>query len=122
MSPAIASTGDFSWEEDLTEDLRLFNEEWEKSGGFDIDFSKLRHRFETGAVDLDDDDLVPDPDDTNLALLNRLTNLAVSYYNDKTDTRLELVKVLKANYHPSAGVTYYITFEANDCNQKTKQY
>ncbi|KAG2265574.1 hypothetical protein Bca52824_072653 [Brassica carinata] len=57
MSPAIASTGDFSWEEDLTEDLRLFNEEWKKSGGFDIDFSKLRHKFETGAVDLDDDDL-----------------------------------------------------------------
>lgn len=25
--------------------------------GFDIDFSKLRHKFETGAVDLDDDDL-----------------------------------------------------------------
>ncbi|CAG7901816.1 unnamed protein product [Brassica rapa] len=122
MSPAIASTGDFSWEEDWSEDLRLFDEEWEKSGGFNIDFSKLRHKFETGAVDLDDDDLVLDPDDTNVGLLNRLSNLAISYYNDKTDTRLELVKVLKANYHPSAGVTYYITFEASDCNQKTTQY
>ncbi|KAF8095764.1 hypothetical protein N665_0323s0030 [Sinapis alba] len=122
---ATASSDEFSWEEDLSEDLRLYNEEWEKSGAFDIDFSKLRYKFETGAVDLDDDDLVLDPDDTNLALLNRLTNLAISYYNDKTDISLEFVKVLKANYHPSAGVTYYITFQANDTsdgNQTTKLY
>ncbi|KAF8095765.1 hypothetical protein N665_0323s0031 [Sinapis alba] len=119
MIPATASSDDFSWEEDLTVFDCLM-----KSGkrGFDIDFSKLRHTFETGAVDLDDDDLVLGPDDTNIALLNRLSNLAVSYFNDKTDTRLEFVKVLKANYHPSAGVTYYITFQANDCNQTTKQY
>lgn len=123
MSPAIASTWDFSWEEDLSEDLRLFDEEWEKSGvsadddlsislsfdfvvvvylvalivcyffqGFDIDFSKLRHKFETGAVDLDDDDLVLDPDDTNVGLLSRLSNLAISYYNDKTVSYI-LIKI-----------------------------
>ncbi|KAL0738691.1 hypothetical protein Bca4012_014901 [Brassica carinata] len=127
MNPATASASsdDFSWEEDLSEDLRMYNEEWEKSGGFDIDFSKLRHKFETGAVDLDDDNLVHDPDDTNLALLTRLTNLAISYHKNETGISLEFVRVLKANYHPSAGVTYYITFEANDTsdgNHKTKQY
>lgn len=99
----------------------MYNEEWDKSGGFDIDFSKLRHKFDTGAVDLNDDNLVLDPDDTNLALLTRLTHLAITHHKNETGISLEFVKVLKANYHPSAGVTYYITFEANDGNQ-TKQY
>lgn len=52
--------------------------------GFDIDFSKLRHKFDTGAVDLNDDNLVLDPDDTNLALLTRLTHLAITHHKNET--------------------------------------
>ncbi|CAH2077404.1 unnamed protein product [Thlaspi arvense] len=110
-------------EEDLTNDLRLFDEEWKKSGGFDVDFSKLRHTFGAGAVDLDDDDLV-DEHDTNRDLLNMLSEMAISYYKEETDTSLELVKVLRANFHPSAAITLFITFEANDLSDgnQTKLY
>lgn len=43
---ATASSDEFSWEEDLSEDLRLYNEEWEKSGvrGND-DLSSLEFNF-----------------------------------------------------------------------------
>uniref|UniRef100_A0A1J3ECT9 Cystatin domain-containing protein n=1 Tax=Noccaea caerulescens TaxID=107243 RepID=A0A1J3ECT9_NOCCA len=95
------------------EDLERFDEEWLKSGGFDVDFSKLRFTFGAGAVDLEDSDLVREPD-TNRNLLNRLTEMSISYYKENTGISLELVNVLKANFHPSAAITLYITFEAID--------
>ncbi|KAG7554150.1 Translation protein SH3-like domain superfamily [Arabidopsis suecica] len=57
-------------------------------------------------------------------MFSLLSNMAISYYNDKTDTSLELVKVLRANFHPSAAITLYITFEANDPKDgnQTKRY
>ena len=110
--------------ETLSDDLRLLDEEWGKSGGFDVDFSKVRHRFGRGAVHLDDDNMVSEPHETNRDLLNRLSNMAISFYNDKTGIKLELVKVLRANFHPSAAITLYITFEANDPSDgnQTKRY
>ncbi|VVB13278.1 unnamed protein product [Arabis nemorensis] len=98
------------------EDLRRFEEEWGKSEGFDVDLSKLRNTFSCGSVDLEDDDFVePDSEDeTNRDWLNTLCKMAVSYYKEKTDIRLEFFKALRANYHPSAAITLYITFEAND--------
>ncbi|VVB13276.1 unnamed protein product [Arabis nemorensis] len=107
-------------------DLRCFDEEWTKSGGFDVDFSKLRDTFGAGSVDLEDDDFVyPDTDDeTNRDWLKTFCNMAISYYNEEKDTSLEFFKVLRANYHPSAGITLYITFEANDSldGNQTKPY
>lgn len=99
--------------ETLSDDLRLLDEEWGKSGvcnlqpflsfeelfdsfnfdlwcfqGFDVDFSKVRHRFGRGAVHLDDDNMVSEPHETNRDLLNRLSNMAISFYNDKTVSNL----------------------------------
>ncbi|XP_010452407.1 PREDICTED: uncharacterized protein LOC104734508 [Camelina sativa] len=114
--------------ETLSDDFRLLDEEWDKSGGFDVDLSKLRHTFGYGSVDLDESDLVSnsEPHDTNNRdFLNRISKMAISYYNERTDTSLELVKVLRANFHPSAAITLYITFEAYDIwdvNNQTKRY
>ncbi|XP_024015248.1 uncharacterized protein LOC112088928 [Eutrema salsugineum] len=101
---------DDEWD-NLSEDLRLFDEEW--GDGFDVDFTKLRHTFGAGAADLDSSTLVAEPD-TNRALLNRLSEMAISYYKENMGTSLEFVQVSRANYHPSAAVTIYMTFEAND--------
>ncbi|EOA22334.1 hypothetical protein CARUB_v10002941mg [Capsella rubella] len=40
-------------------------------------------------------------------------------------TSLEVDKILSANFHPSAGVTYYISFQVSDpsdANHQTKPY
>ncbi|XP_024012012.1 multicystatin [Eutrema salsugineum] len=91
--------------------------------GFDVDFTKLHHTFGAAAVDLDDSCLFSEPD-TNRGWLDRLCGMAIAYYKEKTDTSLEYVKVLRANFHPSAGITLYITFEANDLSDgnQTKLY
>ncbi|XP_010423504.1 PREDICTED: uncharacterized protein LOC104708608 [Camelina sativa] len=127
--PADDSSYDSDDWETLSDDFRLLDEEWDKSGGFDVDLSKLRHTFGYGSVDLDESDLASnseEPYDTNNRdFLNRLSKMAISHYHENTDTRLELVKVLRANFHPSAAITLYITFEAydlSDVNNQTKRY
>ncbi|CAH2065386.1 unnamed protein product [Thlaspi arvense] len=100
--------------ETLSDDFRLYEEEWAKSGGFDVDFSKLRHTFGSGFVDPDDEDGWYGEPGTGRDFLNRLCNMAISFYKEHGKTGLELVRVLRANYHPSFAITLYITFEAND--------
>ncbi|EOA22527.1 hypothetical protein CARUB_v10003181mg, partial [Capsella rubella] len=125
--PLDSSYDSDDWET-LSDDFRLLDEEWDKSGGFDVDLSKLRHTFGCGSVDLDESDIVSnsEPHDyTNRDLLNRLSNMAISHYHQNTDTRLELVRVLRANFHPSAAIMLYITFEAydlSDVHNQTNRY
>ncbi|CAH2073218.1 unnamed protein product, partial [Thlaspi arvense] len=110
--------------ETLSDDFRLYEEEWTKSGGFDVDFSKLRHTFGSGFVDPDDEDGWYGEPGTGRDFLNRLCNMAISFYKEHEKTSLELVRVLRANYHPSFAITLYITFEANDPSHgnQTKEF
>ncbi|EFH49449.1 predicted protein [Arabidopsis lyrata subsp. lyrata] len=47
-----------------------------------------------------------------------LSNRALTEYNVDNGTNLELSKVLRVNFHQSAGITFYISFEVNDPSDK----
>lgn len=62
--------------------------------GFDVDLSKLRNTFSCGSIDLEDDNFVePDSEDeTNRDWLNTLCKMAVSFYKEKTVSKLKRLK------------------------------
>ncbi|XP_023637319.1 uncharacterized protein LOC111830152 [Capsella rubella] len=111
-------------EDGTPEEIKLFYDEWDKSQGFEIDFSKLSFCFAWQPLDLDDSTMVDEPQ-TNRDFIAMLSELALIKHNSDNGTRLELGKILRANFHPSAGITLYISFEVNDPsddNQTTKPY
>ncbi|CAH8268440.1 unnamed protein product [Arabidopsis lyrata] len=110
-------------DDDYYEQLELFNQEMRKGGGFEIDFSKFRNCFDWQSLDLDDSTMADEPE-TNRDLMTMLSNRALAKHNDENGTSLELGKILRANFHPSSGVTYYISFEVNDPSDgnQTKPY
>ncbi|ESQ40416.1 hypothetical protein EUTSA_v10015607mg [Eutrema salsugineum] len=123
----MEETGDESDSDDsecgTPEEIQLFYDE--DFQGFEIDFAKLSFSFEWKPLDLDDSTMVDDPE-TNRDFIAMLANLALTQHNAERNTSLELVKVLRANFHPSAGATFYISFEvkedpSEDGNQ-TKPY
>ncbi|KAL1216170.1 hypothetical protein V5N11_033794 [Cardamine amara subsp. amara] len=95
------------------EEIQQFNEEIDRNGYFDFDFSAVRNDFDFKQVSFDQSYLTHKPD-TDGSLLERLSRLAINKYNEDNGTHVEFVNVLKANYHPGAGITLYITFEAKD--------
>ncbi|CAL9246570.1 unnamed protein product [Arabidopsis halleri] len=110
---------------DSDEQFELFNEELKKGGGFEIDFSKFPDYFKSNwqPLDLDDSTMADEPE-TNRDLMTMLSNRALTKHNAEYGTSLELGKILRANFHPSCGVTYYISFEVNDPSDgnQTKPY
>ncbi|KAL7263117.1 hypothetical protein ACSBR1_001322 [Camellia fascicularis] len=46
--------------------------------------------------------------------LKSLSELALKEYNEKEKTKLEFVKLVKANLEPCEGFQYYITFDVKD--------
>ncbi|CAE6076067.1 unnamed protein product [Arabidopsis arenosa] len=107
-------------DDDYYEQLEFFNQEMRKGGGYEIDFSKFRNCFDWQSLDLDDIEMA----DENRDLMAMLSNRALAKLNDENGTSLELGKILRANFHPSAGSTYYISFEVNDPSDgnQTKPY
>ncbi|CAH8270095.1 unnamed protein product [Arabidopsis lyrata] len=125
MEERICDDSDSDNSEDGTpEEIQLFYDEWDKSQGFEIDFSKLNFCFDWKALDLDDSTMVDEPE-TNRDFIAMLSNQALTKHNADNGTSLELGKVLRANFHPSAGITLYISFQVNDlsdANRQTKPY
>ncbi|CAL5384779.1 unnamed protein product [Camellia sinensis] len=48
--------------------------------------------------------------------LKSLSELALKEYNEKEKTKLEFVKLVKANLEPCEGFQYYITFDVKDAD------
>ncbi|VVB13277.1 unnamed protein product [Arabis nemorensis] len=95
--------------------------------GYEMDFSKFTFCFDWQQLDLDDDTWIEEdkPDQTNNRdLIAMLCNVALAKYNVEKNTKLELSKVLRANFHPSAAATFYISFEVSDPfdGNQTKPY
>ncbi|CAA7033867.1 unnamed protein product [Microthlaspi erraticum] len=105
------------------DEIQLYYDEWEKSQGFEMDFSKLTYCSSWKQLDLDDTTMADEPE-TNRELIAKFAKLALTKHNAEMDTSLELGNILRANYHPSAGVTLYISFEVNDPydGNQTKPY
>ncbi|XP_010452408.1 PREDICTED: uncharacterized protein LOC104734510 [Camelina sativa] len=97
------------------EEIQLYYDEWDKSQGFEIDFSKLSYCGSWQPMDLDD--TWADEPQTNRDFIARLSNMALTKHNAENGT----AKVLRANFHPSAGITLYIFFEVNDPSDDANQ-
>ncbi|CAH8324361.1 unnamed protein product [Eruca vesicaria subsp. sativa] len=105
---------DFDSDDCTDEEIQLFDQELDRSGGgFEIDFKKFRYCFGWRPFDLDAVSLSSEPE-TNRHFIAKLANLALNQHNEKRGTSLELGKILIANFHPSCGVTFYISFQVND--------
>ncbi|KAJ0234804.1 Cystatin/monellin superfamily protein [Hirschfeldia incana] len=90
--------------------------------GYEIDFKKFRYCFGWRPFHLDDVSFFSDPE-TNRHFVAKLVNLALDQHNEEKKTSLELGKILIANFHPSCGMTFYISFEVNDpSDSQTKPY
>ncbi|EOA35880.1 hypothetical protein CARUB_v10021130mg [Capsella rubella] len=83
--------------------------------GFDMDFKQFRCIFNYLPLDFNDDDFVVEPE-TPRELMDRLSRGSLVGYNERQNTRYELVKVIKANLYTTAttAVMYFITFEGKD--------
>uniref|UniRef100_A0A1J3K223 Cystatin domain-containing protein n=1 Tax=Noccaea caerulescens TaxID=107243 RepID=A0A1J3K223_NOCCA len=96
------------------EEIQLFYDEWDKSQGFDMDFSKLTYCSSWKQLDLDDSTMVDEPE-TNREFIATLANLALTKHNAEYQTSLELGKILlRANFYLAAGPVFHISFEVND--------
>ncbi|KFK26111.1 hypothetical protein AALP_AA8G204200 [Arabis alpina] len=109
------------------EEIQRFYDEYDKSQGFEMDFSKFTFCFDWKQLDLEDDDWVQknNPDQTNNRdLIAMLCNVALTKHNEEKGTNLKLGQVLNANYHLAAAVTFYISFQVIDpCDgNQTKPY
>lgn len=80
---------------------------------FEFDFSRVRRTFNFKPVIFNEHCFTDEPD-TDGAFLERLSKEAIKKRNKEEGTNLELVKVLRANFHPAGAITFYITFEARD--------
>ncbi|KAG5408080.1 hypothetical protein IGI04_004399, partial [Brassica rapa subsp. trilocularis] len=91
--------------------------------GYEIDFKKFRYCFGWRPFHLDDVSFFSDPE-TNRHFIAKLVNLALDQHNKENKTSLELGKILIANFHPSCGLTFYLSFEVNDPSDgnQTKPY
>ncbi|VVA91145.1 unnamed protein product [Arabis nemorensis] len=107
------SSSSFSYSDFDEDDLRSCNEEFARSGNFDFDFSRVRRTYNFKPVIFNQNCFTYEPD-TDEASLERLLKEAIKKCNKEEGTNLELVKVLRANFHPGGGITFYITFEAID--------
>ncbi|CAN8298139.1 unnamed protein product [Cochlearia groenlandica] len=107
--------------EGTPEEIERFSKEIKRTEGFEIDFEKVGYLYDWNKVDLDD--CTMSSVQTNIELITMLSDMALKKHNAETNSRLELGKILRANYHPSGGVTFYISFQVNDpSNGKTKPY
>ncbi|KAG7573967.1 Cystatin-related plant [Arabidopsis suecica] len=89
----------------------LMEKQVEESKGFDIDFAKFRCVFNYKPVDLDlENQFVLEPETTR-GLIDMLSKKSLKRFNKTNSTNHEFVKVIKANYHFSAGIMFYITFQ-----------
>ncbi|KAJ0234805.1 Cystatin/monellin superfamily protein [Hirschfeldia incana] len=113
---------DFDSEDCSDGEMELFDQELDRSGGYEIDFKKFRYCFGWRPFHLDDVSFFSDPE-TNRHFVAKLVNLALDQHNEEKKTSLELGKILIANFHPSCGMTFYISFEVNDpSDSQTKPY
>ncbi|CAH8324355.1 unnamed protein product [Eruca vesicaria subsp. sativa] len=117
---------DFDSDECTEEEMQLFDQELDKiGGGYEIDFKKFRYCFGWKPLDLDDSNMVDEPE-TNRDFIAMLANLALTKYNAEKGTSFELGKILIANFHLSCGFTFYISFQVNDPSEEvgnqTKPY
>ncbi|KAG7569513.1 Cystatin-related plant [Arabidopsis thaliana x Arabidopsis arenosa] len=88
-----------------------------ESKGFDIDFTKFRCVFNYKLADLDlENQFVYEPETTR-GLLDRLSRNSLKRFNKTNSTNYEFVKVIKANYHLTAGIMFFITFEGKLLNE-----
>ncbi|KAG7584784.1 Cystatin-related plant [Arabidopsis thaliana x Arabidopsis arenosa] len=97
----------------VEEEIAMMNEQIENSEGFDIDFSLFRCLFNYHLVDPDDIDFVEEPE-TNGDLMKRLSKESLNVFNKEDGMEFEFVKVVKANFHYSAGFMFLITFQVLD--------
>ncbi|CAA7033869.1 unnamed protein product [Microthlaspi erraticum] len=98
------------------EEIQLFYDEWDKSQGFEIDFSKLTYCSSWKQLDLDDSTMVKEPE-TNREFIAKLAKLALTKHNAEMQTSLELGKILRANFYLAAGPVFHISFQVNDPSQ-----
>ncbi|KAG2310178.1 hypothetical protein Bca4012_024679 [Brassica carinata] len=114
---------DFDSEELSDEEMELFDQELDRSGGgYEIDFKKFRYCFGWRPFVLDDISFFSDPE-TNRHFIAKLAKLALDQHNQEKGTSLELGKILIANFHPSCAMTFYLSFEINDpSDNQTKPY
>ncbi|XP_010507596.1 PREDICTED: uncharacterized protein LOC104784239 [Camelina sativa] len=94
------------------EECLLMEKQVEESKGFDIDFAKFCCRFNYLPVDFDAHNAFVLEPETTRELLDRLSLKSLERFNEINSTKYEFVKVIKANYHLSAGMMFYITFQA----------
>ncbi|XP_019101953.1 PREDICTED: uncharacterized protein LOC104699282 [Camelina sativa] len=93
------------------EEYRILREQVHESEGFDIDFTKFRCAFNYLPVALDGDDEFGGPG-TNREFMDRLSLGSLERFNETNSTKYEFDKVIKVNHHLSAGMMFYITFQA----------
>ncbi|KAG2310173.1 hypothetical protein Bca4012_024676 [Brassica carinata] len=103
--------------------MQLFDQELDRIGrGYEIDFKKFRYCLGWRSFNLDDISLFSEPE-TSRRFIAKLANPALTKYNEGRGTSLELGKILIATFHPSCGMTFYISFQVNDpSDNQTKSY
>ncbi|KAM7459525.1 hypothetical protein LguiA_036519 [Lonicera macranthoides] len=97
-------------------DMRLYAAQIDASEGFDVgDFPKLKEVM-YGMV-------VPLSNPNDISIVRESAEFALEEYNKDNPTKHHLVEILKTNAAASGGMTFYITFEADDDygNSKTFQ-
>ncbi|XP_010505330.1 PREDICTED: uncharacterized protein LOC104782167 [Camelina sativa] len=88
----------------------LMKKQVQDSKGFDIDFTKFRCIFNYKPVNLDDNQYALEPETTR-EFMARLSMESLEGFNEINSTNYVFVKVIKANFHFSAGIMFYITFQ-----------
>ncbi|KAJ0234803.1 Cystatin/monellin superfamily protein [Hirschfeldia incana] len=114
---------DFDSEDCSDGEMELFDQELDRSGGYEIDFKKFRYCFGWSQLNLNVSTMIDEPE-TNRDFIAKLANMALTKHNADRGTSLELGKILIANYHPSCAITLYISFQVNDPSDgnQTKPY
>lgn len=107
------------------EELDRMREQVNQSDGFDIDFDYYRCVFNYHRAYLDDiefGEFGNEPETTG-DFLTRLAQKSLEDHNVKEKREFEFVRVVKSNFHFSAGLMFLITFEVIDpYDGKTKPF
>ncbi|CAG7860980.1 unnamed protein product [Brassica rapa] len=98
------------------EELDRMREEVNQSDGFDIDFDHFRCVFNYHRAYLDDGEFgdFGDEPETTEDFLKRLSQKSLEDYNLNEKRKFEFFRVVKSNFHFSAGLMFLITFEVTD--------
>ncbi|CAA7048418.1 unnamed protein product [Microthlaspi erraticum] len=97
-------------------DVRMWDAEYERSGDYDFDFTRIGRYKDFNPVNFNDSTFAEEPE-TDEDFVGHMCKAALKKYNHDKGTNLEFARALRANFHPSAGFTFCISFEAKDASE-----